>query len=443
MSISVNNSGLAVTAAEIAANLKNGESPLDFINKNLRTAQNPLPASAEDAQINQIITDVKTSQQLAPDVVQPTVSEPEKVLTPSPDAVQPATPAVETPTTTEENILPTDDMPDLLAEMVGKDGKLKSLAHLRKKAVTLEKAVKEKDEVITTLSQERDTFKQQIEEIPVLKERLKKTEYYEKLYDLEGTPEYKEKFLLPKAEKLEKLHALGKQYELPPEILNKATKLTNKRERNQFLVDHFDELGAIEAKELIEDIQTIEANEITARQEPARTLEELRNETEVREAAQITKRITKIGESAHSGWTEALTELTQDALYPELTIREDAPEHNQYSRQILDNASSEYGKFVNLITSLGVKELPKEAAKIIAKRFQLSEAALVMAKSREHHYTESKNLLAAVARRNNYNSFPVAGGIAHSNSVPQIEATKPKNPGEAAKMLLNSITGRK
>lgn len=91
---------------------------------------------------------------------------------------------------------------------------------------------------------------------------------------------------------------------------------------------------------------------------------------------------------------------------------------------------------VTLLGQSGVKDIPPDAAKILAKRYLMSQAASIMSKSRAHHHSRSEELLNQT-RRTASMIRPQIGGVADASPAPV--APQPARIEDKAETLLNSV----
>lgn len=403
-----------VTAQQIAQNLQDATNPLDFITKNL---QQPQPASTvvvprPEPQVQPISSPLPGQQAAA----QPTV-----LTTPDPEPP----PLIQDPPKPEET-----SENALLAEIKNK-GPQDSIRDLRKKANELKTQVEEREAVTAQLQQELEKYKtgEALPDVVKQKEaRISELEKYERLHALKLSPEYQRKYVEPLTQLREKALTLAKEYDVEPDILDEALGIESKRELNSYLREHFDDMGALEVRDLIFKIRETDQAAQEAEREPAQSFEKIKEEFQREQAAVENRRINSITTNAQNGWVEALTELRAKGDYPEL-------EMSEATAPIIQGASEEYGKFVTLLGRAGLKDLPAEAAKILAKRFQLSQAASITAQSRNAHYNRAQDVLATAQRHAPMVRPAIGGGTPASVQEPR----KPQSPKEAAQVLLDQV----
>jgi len=233
----------------------------------------------------------------------------------------------------------------------------------------------------------------------------------------------------------EKAIQTATDYGVAPEVLDYAYKLENKRDLNQFLRRHFDEVEALEVRELLSSIKQVDIAAQEALARPSETLQQLKEEQQQFASQQESTRLERISSMAKTGWIEALTELRSVGDYPELTLTGDA-DNDKYVQPILSDAATEYGKFIKELGFNGTKELRPEASKILAKRFLLSQAAAIAMESRSQHHHRAQELIETTKRQANYIRPPVGGG---AGSSPMSTPTQPRSPLEAGDEILRRI----
>ena len=238
------------------------------------------------------------------------------------------------------------------------------------------------------------------EKIAADEDRIKQLEYYERLHGYLMSPEYRQAYAEPFEEVRQKAFAAAESYGVDPQVLQEALSFGHKRDRNNFLKKHFDEVGALEVRQLLDQMEDIQLRADEAAKKPQEDLQRLYDESIQREQQAIQERRNNLINVSKNGWSQSLTDVRTANLYPELTIEPNNPEHNNIARPILENAGKEFGKFLNVLADNGVKSLPPQAMKILAKRFQLSEAAAVIAQSRQQYYQRSQEVIQEAKRRN-------------------------------------------
>lgn len=281
-----------------------------------------------------------------------------------------------------------------------------------------------------------DVLREKEEEI----DRLKR---YESLHGLKLSTEYQKKFVEPFNNSVAQAQSVAKDYGVEEDVVQEALHIDNKRELNAFLRAHFDEVGALEMRKHIDAARAISNQAREAEQKPTESMSQLQQEYRAQQQEREAVRVRTIKGNAQSGWTTALRELMDSGEYPELTPTGD-PEHDKIVTEVRTKAASEYGKFVTMLGNSGVADLPPEAAKILAKRFQISQAGAIMAASRAHHHSRSEELIQE-SRRMAAMTRPQIGGI--NNGVPAaggaMTTAKQSTVEDRAGALLDSVLSKR
>lgn len=422
----------SVTLGEINNSWADGETPVDFIKKNIRSVQ-PQQVPPQPPQGQQ--------PPLPPSQMAPSTEPFQTFADPSLDVIAREIMDQETPVAPAPTSAPEPQPP---AEPVSEDvqppkpTKEDSLRAMRKKLNEGVARASELQQKIDELTKEVTKW-QTGEAIPdVLKEkneRISQLERFEKLHSLKTSPEYSKKFLDPLDGLKNKAEKLAEAYQVDPNILNEALTIENRRDLNTFLRTYFDETGTTEVRGVLDEIKAIGAAMEEAEVEPALELERLREESQRQQVANEQTRLAGIKNAAQSEWTTALRELRDKGEFPEFELTGDA-DNDAISRPILTNAAQEYGKFIKYLGLQGLKELPPDIAKALAKRFLLSQAASIMGRSRMEHYNRAEALIAENKKQSNILYPPVGSGVS-SGGRPQ--APQPQSPEEAADVILKQI----
>lgn len=447
-------SGVQPTANDIQKSLQSASDPLDFIKKNLRNPDAVVQPVVNNEAAQAAAKVVDNSQNVSnPAEVPPGLGMMAKpadvVATPGKSVVQEAIdnfnagkhleqpPKVEEPNSGGAESDPAD------AATLKEPSEVKEekgfLKNLRTKVKGLEETLitKETENIeIKTKLEKYEKGEEIPEALKPLQERVKNLEKYEKMYALDTSPEFQELYVEPVNKVKEELGKLVKDYGLSDEVIGEALKIDNLRNLNRFLSDYFDDsIGADHARRLIQDLRQKEGIRENARKDAEGTLNRLLMESSDLRQKSETERVTQVKALARSSWEEGIQEILSTGRYPELTIKDGDDEHNRIAKPILDNAASEYGKVMNLLAAAGLKVIPKEAAKIIAKRFAYSEAAPVIAQSRQHFYEEFEKLVSNGHKTAKYDRPPLGASV-NTGSGGSAAPRQPVEPQNAGRMLL-------
>lgn len=408
-------------ASDINRGLVDGSDPLDFIRQNLNRQQpQPLPIQQPDQIVTQVVKEVEQSfkdKDIGLDLpynTQPSIPKPD-AITPKPDA------------STQEPPIPEEAK-----------GPEESIKHLRKKTVELSRTLEEKEATAAELAETLEKYKTG-EALPDIvetyKQRINELEHYEQLHNLRMSKNYASKYVAPIEELKTKAVEVANSYGVDPTVLDKAFALENKKDLNAFLRTHFDDVGALEVRSLLDSIKSIQKEAVEAEAVPQQTLQELREEQRKHEVVQEKQRVDRISSNAKSGWVDALTELRAEGKYPELELT-GTPENDRLVTSVLNEAAAEYGKLVKELGLNGTKELRPEAAKILAKRYLLSQAAAIAMESRAQHHQRAEDIINTTRREATFTRPPIGGGVSSTSNE---QTSRAKSPEDAAEMLLRKV----
>lgn len=422
--------------------------PLDFVKAELSKGPNPAALIKPTEPVNNVVpapvvANVVTStpESVVDAIVNDTQNSSEPVPLPPvapPIAPEPVAP-VEEPK--PEALTAEDLLGSLEPKKKAKEDSLRDLKNV----------LKSKDEELTTVSSRLSELEAELakykagEVVPESTQskldRMAELERYEKLHNLKASPEFYETVVKPKEAEVEKLKAHAEQYKATLADVLKANEFTDPRAKNQYLRKFFDDVGALEAKNILDNINKFDGLASQMETQPDEALAKIYNDIELQKAEKIRQDLANMSSVAETGWANSLGEVRSEGHYPELTLKEGNEDHNKVARPIIENAAREFGKFVNWLATLGVREIPVEAAKLLAKRFQLSEAALVISKSRDHFYNEAQKI---ITENNNNAKFarPPIGGTMPTSSVstsaPRVSSS-PMPLEQVGENLINDI----
>lgn len=417
--------------------LKDADNPLDFIRSNLRPVEPAVAALPTDT-IKQV--EAKRAEPIQSPVPEADKEPSQYPFSPKSDAKGVPADKSDSKVTDAKSVSSGDTT---RSEEVISDDKEENFKILRKKAAELSSTVKEKEKTVEELQKKIKKYETG-EEFPDLiktkEARIAELERYEQLHALKISPAYKEKFIKPIETIKSKLTDIAKDYELPPELLEKALNITNKRELNGFLSEHFDEVGALEVKQLVTEAQTLRVQAEEAEREPSKAITELEEsfkEIQATKRAQANDAIANISKEA---WIDSLIKIKEEGKIPELIIKDDDPEHNKkYVEPVLQAASTEYGKIIRILTENGLEVLPKDVAFALARMVHLAHASGIALKAREIAERAAEEIKQNVVRTTRYERPSVGATVGSGQS----SAPAPRSPTEAADMLINSVLAKR
>lgn len=410
-----------------------GESPLDFIQKNIAQST--------------VVPSVQVPPPIPP--VTPVVVETAPAKTP--DVI----PLTEDPKPTfgfdeEKKVEEVKAEPIVDDDIIPENPEKEHWVKLRTKT-------KELKESLSQTQAERDELKQKVtryetgEVVPEIlheqEERITKLSHYEKLHNLKMSSEYTDKFTKPINSTVSRLRETFTEYGVPPEQVDQAiTHAMNTGSRTQlnaFLSDVFsDTVGAEEAKKDILSLKQLQTDASEAEKEPGKILEHLQEEAKKIQTLKQQERIGKISENARTSWADSLNEIRSENQVHELIRRVDDPEFNaKFVDPILTKSAQEYGRIVTELTRLGIEEIPKELAKGLAKLVSLAYASSTAIASRDAAINRLSEVESSADRLNNLMRPRVGGGNANGSKPAATPAAL--TPQQAADQLINSVLHKK
>lgn len=366
----------------------------------------------------------------APAIQEPVVVEPPPVVDVTPQIEEPDTftPAVETPPNVEP---PLDmDKPD--------DSPL-----LKKLRGTLKTLSKQNDTYKTELETARkrvtdfETGLVMPEMITQLQSRVEELSKYEEMVNLKKSPAYKKKFIDPLAAENEKLNTMAREYGVAPEVLAAARNAESVADSNRILSQAFrDNIGALEAKNIISNIKRIEREAKDAESSPSQAITAMQAEHEEYIRAEREREAGVIANTARDAWTDSISELRKDNRFPELQYRDGDTEHNEkVVLPILTRAGQEYGKLVKALVDNGLKSMPKEVSIAMSKMVQLAHQAGILAVERSKLSARVTELEGLLKDRHSTNRPGMNNRPANSTQ----DTSKPVGPAAIARAALNRV----
>lgn len=439
-------------ARDILAGMKKADSPIDFIRKNLAPPENTVDPT-------KLIKEQEEKRAIADKLV--TSPEPVKVDTTTTEEAKPSEDASiqydielkEPDVVDASNKIPKSDgqapvdIDPLEAELdaANQVPAAENFKKLRIKAKETLKTLAQVQEEKARIEAELNKYKtgEVVPEILQEKEnRIAQLSHYEKLHNLKMSPDYQEAFVKPLNKLQTRLSEFAKDYNIPPEQLNKALNITNQADLNRFLSDHFDEIGGLEVKQLLNEVKTIQTKAHDAEKEPAKALAELQEEHTRISQIRNAERKNGIAAKSKEGWVKSLFKIREEGKAQELIMKDTDPEFNdKVVKPIMTAAATEYGKIITLLAENGLENLSEELSFALARMVQLAHASAISIDSREAAIKHAKTLEQNTARTNGFIRPGIGSGRANSpeGGTPKVHAT----PQEAAKSLVQSmLSGR-
>lgn len=438
-------------ARDILRTLETGDDPMDFIQKNLAKLQPEVEHHPE-----QVIKDVEAKRAAeqqedssvdadgfevpVPDVMAHTAQS-----TQQPDLDNQQSEEVQDGGDTEQ--IPTEEESAVDGEEPGEgedetNTTAENFKRLRGVVREAKKTISDRDKQVVELSRKLRKYESGEEHpniVQELQERVNQLERYEQLMSLKTSPQYKEKFIRPLTEIKERLTEIAKDYEIPSEIMNEAMELDNRAELNRFLSSHFDEIGALEVKQLVTQARDLEKQAKEAEKEPQNALERILQDADIAREERRRGELAVMGQTSKDAWIDSLIRIREEGDVSELIHREGDTEYNQkFVNPIIKKAATEYGKIVSILSENGLEKLPKDLAFALARMCQLAHASAVALHTRNNAVKYAEELENNVKRSTSY-IRPQIGATNGGGQSSQKSGLQPLTPAEAASKLLDSV----
>ena len=324
--------------------------------------------------------------------------------------------------------------------------KLENFKALRAKIKETKEALKAKDLAYQEITEKVSKYEKG-EVLPeTLKQRearISELERFERLHSLKTSPSYKRAFVEPVQQIQQKLGGIAKDYGLPEQAINQAMGLTNKRDLNKFLTEHFDDVGALEVKSLIEQAQGITQKAAEAEAEPARVMAQI--EAEHNQIIEQEQRIarTNMAEMAVNAWSQSLEDIKHEGKLVELIPKATDIEYNKkYVDPVVNAAAKEHGELVTALANAGLKELPPKLAYGLARMIQLAHASATNTTARMSMEREYNELKENTVRETRY-ARPLSSGSAPNSGGAPEEGRQLMTPIDAARRSREAAMGKR
>src|SRR6266853_1000551 len=253
---------MALATGEVAARMhadmhqlprpKEGETPLAFVTrlKQSRGVENmPTPVSVEG-----VIANVQKENQ-AMTVTTPKIENSPQIIQapkePAPSfGFETKLPVAEAPPQVE----PQEEIPaDVASLQQSYKNLLKSHKEVKKTAAELAKTKEE----LERRTKDYETGAVVPELIQKQTNEIQRLSAYEKLFNFKGSSAYKEQIAQPLTQTREDLKKYFLEYGIPETVIEKAEGFTSRADRNRFLSDHFDLIGASEVGQLLDKASSL------------------------------------------------------------------------------------------------------------------------------------------------------------------------------------------
>lgn len=291
-----------------------------------------------------------------------------------------APPVVEEPPVQEEPaVIPdVEDPDDAELPVTPAAENFKKLRTIAKEA---KKAKRELEAQVAEREQELQKYKtgEVVPDVITAKDqRIAELEQYEKIVNIKLSPEYQREYVEPSLRLAEQLDRHAQSYGLEPAYLRQAVEIENQKELNQFLTRHFDDLGALEAKKIITELQDIGSRALQAEQEPAQVMEQLKVKYQQQQIEKEKQISANFEMTAKSAWQKALDKTIKENVYKELIPDPNDVKHTeQVVKPLQTKASQQFGALVTQLRKNGLTQLPEELAVGLARMTQLAVASAI------------------------------------------------------------------
>lgn len=332
------------------------------------------------------------------------------------------------------------DIPEPEAPIDAKSPEV-NLKKLRAKLNETKTVLTQKDSEIEKLNKRIEAFETGLEypeAIQAREAKIAELERYKTIHDFKNSDEYQEKFVKPQTELSEKIKEYGKEYGIPEQEMERALSLTSVAELNRFLSDRFDDVGALEVKNLVTSLQQVRKGMTEAEKAPKETFDRLRQEREQFLQVQDSERRNVITNSAKSGWKKALTKIQTEGKLKDLVISPDNKEHNETrAKPLLQAAATEYGRIVRELGELGLKQLPEELALALANMTQMALASALINEERNAAVSKLNELSENTRRSSGFNRPSYSGS--GKETIANDSSSKPRTSEQAAQDILKKV----
>lgn len=271
-------------------------------------------------------------------------------------------------------------------------------------------------------------------------ERIAELEPYEKMLNLRMSPEYQDTFVRPAITLRKELERLGGDYGLPPEIMHQAVGIENRKELNQFLSRHFDDIGGLEVKRVIQELQDLGEKAIEAEKQPETALQALKSQFIEHQEKEKADRARTFEAVAKSAWNDALEKTKEEGAYQELILH---PTDKEYNKNVVEpiqyKASTQYAALVKKLSQNGLKTLPPDLATGLARMVLLSIGGALTIDAKSKAEATAQEVLQHTKRTNGYirPSIGSSNGAGHNVKAPSQNYLNPRTAGELAAKVFN------
>lgn len=324
--------------------------------------------------------------------------------------------------------------------------KIENFKALRAKIKETKAMLKEREaafEEVKTKASKYESGEELPESLKQREARISELERFEKVHSLKTSPAYKKAFVEPVQEIKQKLSAIVKDYGLQEGAVNHALSLKNRRDLNTFLTEHFDDVGALEVKNLVEQAQGITQKAVEAESEPAKIMAQIEAEHAERIEHETRTSRANIAELAVTAWTKSMEDIKKEGKLTDLIPRATDFEYNKkFIDPVVTAAAKEHGELVTALANAGLKELPPKLAYGLARMVQLAHASAINTTARNSMEKDFAELQENAARTTRY-ARPLSSGNSPSYGTSPEEGRRLMTPADAARMSREAAMGKR
>lgn len=235
-----------------------------------------------------------------------------------------------------------------------------TLEEQRTRIASLEAAQAEistKEETLRAAQDERDIYKEQIEE---LAGQLEQYRGYKTIVDLQSDPEYREQFIEPMFQLKNDLYETADAYGIDREVIDHAVTISGVPQLERFLVEHFDSTIAINrVMETVKQLRGVALKKSQADLEPQELYVNLKEAKKIKELEDEQRSEKAVGRMADVGWSESLEYYqTNDVAAPYFRKEPGNIRQNRMVDAILEDAKGLHGSVIQELRKHGLKNLP-------------------------------------------------------------------------------------
>lgn len=214
-------------------------------------------------------------------------------------------------------------------------------------------------------------------------ERIAALEKYETIYALESSPYFQSHYVQPAIELRSKLDKLAVDYGVSKETLQAVVGVANKKEQNRLLSGYLGDIGGLEARKIIDDMDILGNKISEARKQPKEALDRLKELGAVEELEQKKVQASVFEAVAKTAWNTALEKTKTEGEYKEFIMHPTDAEYNKtVVEPIQHKAATQYGALVKQLADAGLKRLDPNLAVGLARMVQLSIAGALSLKDK-------------------------------------------------------------